>query len=99
MTPPIPSNLRSDALEGSTDFKKIRTLVPHCPQEACMTYTQGMGNLWIKKPFCSALKTIHRFPPSPRALYTGGFRLINPFKNKQIMHFSTKSGSTITTML
>jgi len=64
-----------------------------------MTYTQGMGNLWIKKSFCSALKTIHRFPPSPRALYTGGFRLINPFKNKQIIHFSTKSGSTITTML
>jgi len=64
-----------------------------------MTYTQGMGNLWIKKPLLTAGKTIHRFPPSPRARYTGGFRCINLFKNKHISLFSTKSGSTSTTML
>ncbi len=64
-----------------------------------MTYTQGMGNLWIKKPFYRAGETIHRFPPSPKALYTGGFSLINLFKIKQIRRFSTKSGPTITTML
>jgi len=44
-----------------------------------MTYTQGMGNLWIKKAFSALPETIHRFPPSPRARYTGGFRPINLF--------------------
>lgn len=45
-----------------------------------MTYTQGMGKLWIKKPFCPTCEPIHRFPPSLRGLYTGGFRCINLFK-------------------
>jgi hypothetical protein len=77
--PWIPSDLRCEALQGSTDFKGFRPVVPRCPQPVCMTYTQGMGNLWIKKPFYCVVKTIHRFPPSPKALYTGGFSCINPF--------------------
>lgn len=64
-----------------------------------MTYTQGMGNLWIKKPFRLAGETIHRFPPSLRGLYTGGFSCIKPLKIIHINGFSTKSGLTITTML
>lgn len=64
-----------------------------------MTYTQGMDNLWIKKPFSVGWKTIHSFPPSPKGPYTGGFKCINTFKINKITLFSTKSGPTITTML
>lgn len=64
-----------------------------------MTYTQGMGNLWIKKALCLPLKTIHRFPPSLGGLYTGGFSCIKSFEIIKITGFSTRSGPTITTML
>lgn len=60
-------------MEGSTDFKKFAPIVSRCPQRHCMTYTQGMGNLWIKKRLCTGLETIHRFPPRLWGLYTGGF--------------------------
>jgi len=90
---------RAGAAKRSTDFKEFRSLVPRCPQLLCMTYTQGMGNLWIKKPFTVSGKTIHSFPPIPRVLYTGGFRCTKTLEINQITLFSTRSGPTITTML
>jgi hypothetical protein len=64
-----------------------------------MTYTQGVGELWIKKALSLGCKTIHRFPPRLDGLYTGGFRPIKPFQIINIAYFYMKSGPTITTKL
>lgn len=64
-----------------------------------MTYTQGVGELWIKKALFHRGKTIHRFPPKLDGLYTGGFSPINLFLIKNIAYFYMKSGPTITTKL
>jgi hypothetical protein len=44
-----------------------------------MTYTQGVGELWIKEALFLGCKTIHRFPPRLDGLYTGGFNPIKAF--------------------
>ncbi len=64
-----------------------------------MTYTQGVGHLWIKKPLLPTRETIHRFPPSLRAFHTGGFSTINSFNINQLTKFYMKSAPTITTKL
>ena len=80
-------------------FKEIRTSACICAQINCITYTQALGNLWINFMVSCRWNSIHRIPPKLRPTYEGGFEAINPIYFNDLILFSTKSGSTITTKL
>jgi hypothetical protein len=44
-----------------------------------MTYTQPLGNLWIKNALQVGLNSIHRYSPSPTPYLRGGFEANKPF--------------------
>lgn len=60
-------------------FQRINTIPEAGRENLWMTYTQPLGNLWIKNALQVGLNSIHRYSPSPTPYLRGGFEANKPF--------------------
>lgn len=74
-------SLNSDGPQPTTRprSRRISSILEAGRKNLWMTYTQPLGNLWIKKVVEAGLKSIHRYSPSPTPYLRGGFEANNLF--------------------